>query len=153
MARRPTWLAWIFGAAAAAVVLVVADRITHDAATTGGWRMTLAASVLYGAALVGLGMVMLARTRTSQAAALLSAVTVWGIGWLAPALAVAPFEESGSALVMVGTGLFELPIAACTRMTVSAEKRAALSKNALEVMRENRGATAKTIDNLKQFLG
>ncbi len=33
-----------------------------------------------------------------------------------------------------------------------AEKRAALSKNALEVMRGNRGATAKTIENLKPFL-
>lgn len=112
MARRPTWLAWIFGAVAAAVVLVAADRLAHDAATTGGWRMTLAASALYGAALVGLGMVMLARTRTWQAAALLSAVAVWGIGWLAPALAVAPLEESDSALVMVGAGLLELPIAA-----------------------------------------
>ena len=112
MARRPTWLAWIFGAAAAAVVLAVADRITHDSATTGGWRMTLSASALYGAALVGLGMVMLARTRSWQAAALLSAVAVWAIGWLAPALAVAPLGESGSALVMVGSGLLELPIAA-----------------------------------------
>lgn len=112
MARRPAWLAWIFGAVAAAVVLVAADRLAHDPATTGGWRMTPSASALYGAALVGLGMVMLARTRTWQVAALLSAVTVWAIGWLAPALAVAPLEESESALMMVGTGLLELPIAA-----------------------------------------
>ena len=33
-----------------------------------------------------------------------------------------------------------------------AEKRVALSKNALEVMEKNRGATAKTIENLRQFL-
>jgi len=33
-----------------------------------------------------------------------------------------------------------------------AEKRAALSKNALEVMKKNRGATAKTIENLKPLL-
>jgi 3-deoxy-D-manno-octulosonic-acid transferase len=33
-----------------------------------------------------------------------------------------------------------------------AEKRARLSKNALEVMQKNRGATAKTMENLKQFL-
>jgi 3-deoxy-D-manno-octulosonic-acid transferase len=33
-----------------------------------------------------------------------------------------------------------------------AEKRAELSKNALEVMRKNRGATAKTIEALKQIL-
>lgn len=112
MTRRPSWLAWIFGAAVASAVLVVSDRVTHDPATTGGWRMTVSASVLYGAALVGLGMVLLVRTRTWQGAALLSAVTVWGIGWLAPALAVAPLEESGSALVMVGTGLLELPVAA-----------------------------------------
>lgn len=111
MARRPTWLAWIFGSVAATVVLVAADRISHDAEATSGWQMTLSASALYGAALVGLGMVMLARTRTWQAAALLSAVTVWGVGWLAPALAVGPLEESGSALVMVGTGLLELPVA------------------------------------------
>jgi 3-deoxy-D-manno-octulosonic-acid transferase len=34
----------------------------------------------------------------------------------------------------------------------SAETRAALSKNAREVMMKNRGATAKTIENLKPFL-
>ena len=33
-----------------------------------------------------------------------------------------------------------------------AEKRAELSKNALEVMRKNRGATAKTVETLKQIL-
>ncbi|HEY0460309.1 MAG TPA: 3-deoxy-D-manno-octulosonic acid transferase [Pyrinomonadaceae bacterium] len=33
------------------------------------------------------------------------------------------------------------------------EKRAELSKNAFEVMQKNRGATARTIENLKQFLG
>ncbi|MBS1795224.1 MAG: 3-deoxy-D-manno-octulosonic acid transferase [Acidobacteria bacterium] len=32
------------------------------------------------------------------------------------------------------------------------EKRAALSRNALDVMRRNRGATARTIENLKPFL-
>jgi 3-deoxy-D-manno-octulosonic-acid transferase len=39
-----------------------------------------------------------------------------------------------------------------TELLKSAEKRAELSKNALEVMRKNRGATAKTMENLKQFL-
>lgn len=112
MARRPAWLAWVLGAAAATVVLVAADRISHDPATDGGWRMTISASALYGAALVGLGMVLLSRTRTWQGAALLSAIIVWGIGWLAPALAVAPIEASGSTLVMVGTGLLELPVSA-----------------------------------------
>ncbi len=112
MARRPSWLAWIIGATAASAVLVAADRLARDPAASGGWRMSVSASVLYGAALVGLGMVFLARTRTWHGAALLSAVIVWGIGWLAPALAVAPLEESGSALVMVGTGLLELPVAA-----------------------------------------
>jgi len=34
----------------------------------------------------------------------------------------------------------------------NAERRAELSKNALEVMRKNRGATAKTIENLKPLL-
>ncbi|HEU4828657.1 MAG TPA: hypothetical protein VFT04_05640 [Gemmatimonadales bacterium] len=112
MARRPTWLAWILGTAGATAVLAVADRISHDPATSGGWRMTLSASALYGGALVGLGMILLARTRTWQGAALLAAIIVWAIGWLAPALAVAPIEESGSALVMVGTGLLELPVSA-----------------------------------------
>jgi hypothetical protein len=112
MARRPSWLAWIIGATAAAAVLVTADRLARDPATSGGWRMSVSASALYGAALVGLGMVLLARTRTWQGAALLSAVIVWAIGWLAPALAVAPLETSGSPLAMVGTGLLELPVAA-----------------------------------------
>lgn len=112
MARRPTWLAWVLGASAATVVLVAADRLSHDPAADGGWRMTLSASALYGAALVGLGMVLLSRTRTWQGAALLSAIVVWGIGWLAPALAVGPIEDSGSALVMVDTGLLELPVSA-----------------------------------------
>jgi hypothetical protein len=112
MTRRPTWLAWMLGAAAAAAVLLAADVLTRGAASTGGWRMTVAASVLYAAALVGLGMIMLARTRTWHGAALLSAVTVWMIGWLAPALAVARFDASGPALVMVGTGLVALPAAA-----------------------------------------
>ncbi len=112
MARRPSWLAWIFGAAAASTVLIAADRIARDPDAAGSWRMPVSANVLYGVALVGLGMVLLGRTRTWQAAALLSAVTVWAIGWLAPALAVAPLETSGSALVMVGTGLIQLPVAA-----------------------------------------
>lgn len=112
MTRRPTWLAWIVGTAAASVVLVVSDRVTHDPVRSAGWRMAVAASVLHGAALVGLGMVLLARTRTWHGAALLSAVTVWAIGWLAPALAAAPLGEPDSALVMVGTGLLELPVAA-----------------------------------------
>jgi hypothetical protein len=112
MARRPTWLAWLIGAAAASAVLVAADRLARDPVASGGWHMSVSASALYGAALVGLGMVLLARTRTWQGAALLSAVIVWGVGWLAPALAVAPLETSGSALVMVGTGLLELPVAA-----------------------------------------
>lgn len=112
MARRPSWLAWIIGATAASAVLVAADQVMRDPAASGGWRMSVSASALYGAALVGLGMVLLARTRTWHGAALLAAVIVWAIGWLAPALAVAPLEESGSALVMVGTGLLELPVAA-----------------------------------------
>lgn len=40
-----------------------------------------------------------------------------------------------------------------TELLTDTEKRAALSENALEVMRKNRGATLKTIENLKQFLG
>ncbi|MGE5926140.1 MAG: hypothetical protein ACM357_02215 [Gemmatimonadota bacterium] len=112
MARRPSWLAWIVGATAASAVLVAADRLARDPGASGGWRMSVPASALYGAALVGLGMVLLARTRTWQGAALLSAVIVWAIGWLAPALAVAPLEESGAGLVMVGTGLVALPVAA-----------------------------------------
>lgn len=39
-----------------------------------------------------------------------------------------------------------------TELLKDSEKRAALSKNALEVMQKNRGATAKTIENLKTFL-
>lgn len=112
MARRPSWLAWIVGATAASAVLVAADRLARDPGASGCWRMSVPASALYGAALVGLGMVLLARTRTWQGAALLSAVIVWAIGWLAPALAVAPLEESGAGLVMVGTGLVALPVAA-----------------------------------------
>lgn len=112
MARRPTWFAWMLGAAGAAAVLLVADRLTRGAASMGGWRMTLSATVLYAAALVGLGTIMLARTRTWHGAALLSAVTVWAIGWLAPALAVASLEASSSALLMVGAGLVMLPVAA-----------------------------------------
>ncbi len=42
---------------------------------------------------------------------------------------------------------------AFTELLTDAEKRAQLSKNALEVMQKNRGATVKTIENLKQFLG
>ena len=38
---------------------------------------------------------------------------------------------------------------ALTELLSSAEKRAALAKNALEVMEKNRGATARTIENLK----
>jgi 3-deoxy-D-manno-octulosonic-acid transferase len=38
-----------------------------------------------------------------------------------------------------------------TELLSGAERRAELSKNALEVMRKNRGATAKTIENLRQF--
>lgn len=112
MTRRPSWLAWLIGGTAASAILVAADRLARDPVTSGGWRMSVSASALYGAALVGLGMVLLARTRTWQGAALLSAVIVWGIGWLAPALAVAPLETSGSTLVMIGTGLLELPVAA-----------------------------------------
>lgn len=112
MTRRPTWLAWVLGAAGATSVLMTAERFARDSATTGGWRMTLSAAALYGIALVGLGMVMLARARTWQVAALLSAVTVWAIGWLAPALAVARLGESESTLIMVGSGLIQLPIAA-----------------------------------------
>lgn len=40
-----------------------------------------------------------------------------------------------------------------TELLADAEKRAELSKNALEVMQKNRGATLKTIENLRQFLG
>ena len=44
-------------------------------------------------------------------------------------------------------------LACCfTELLTDAEKRAELAKNALEVMRKNRGATLKTIENLKQFL-
>jgi 3-deoxy-D-manno-octulosonic-acid transferase len=39
-----------------------------------------------------------------------------------------------------------------TELLNGAEKRAELAANALEVMRKNRGATAKTIENLKQIL-
>lgn len=38
-----------------------------------------------------------------------------------------------------------------TELLKDAEKRDELSKNALEVMRKNRGATAKTMENLKPF--
>jgi 3-deoxy-D-manno-octulosonic-acid transferase len=38
-----------------------------------------------------------------------------------------------------------------TELLKDPERRAELSKNALEVMRKNRGATAKTIENLRQF--
>jgi len=112
MTRRPAWLALMLGAAAATAALVLAERIGRSAANPGGWHLTFAAGALYGAALVGLAMVMLARTRSWQAAALLSAMTVWAIGWLAPALAVAPLDASGAAIVMLGIGLVELPIAA-----------------------------------------
>jgi hypothetical protein len=112
MTRRPAWLALLTGAAAAATVLVTAEQIGRRAANPGGWHLTFAAGALYGAALVGLAMVMLVRTRTWRGAAFLSAMTVWAIGWLAPALAVAPFGVSGEAIVMLGIGLVELPIAA-----------------------------------------
>ena len=112
MRRRPTWLAWMLGAAASTAVLVAAERLGHRAASPDGWQVTLSAGALYGAALVGLGMVMLARTRTWQGAALMSALTVWAIGWLAPALAVAPLGASVLAIVMLGIGLVELPVAA-----------------------------------------
>ncbi len=39
-----------------------------------------------------------------------------------------------------------------TELLKDTEKRAELSKNALEVMQKNRGATVKTIENLKYFL-
>ena len=42
---------------------------------------------------------------------------------------------------------------AFTELLRDTGKRAELAKNALEVMRKNRGATTKTIENLKQFLG
>ena len=112
MRRRPTWLAWMLGAAASTAVLVAAERLGHHPASPDGWQVTLSAGALYGAALVGLGMVMLARTRTWQGAALMSALTVWAIGWLAPALAVAPLGASGLAIVILGIGLVELPVAA-----------------------------------------
>ena len=112
MARRPAWLAWMLGAASATAVLLAADALTRGAASMGDWRMTVSASALYASALVGLGMILLARTRTWHGAALLAAVTVWAIGWLAPALAVARFDASGPALLMVGTGLVALPAAA-----------------------------------------
>jgi 3-deoxy-D-manno-octulosonic-acid transferase len=38
-----------------------------------------------------------------------------------------------------------------TELLTDAEKRAHLSRNALEVMQKNRGATAKTMENLKPF--
>jgi len=38
-----------------------------------------------------------------------------------------------------------------TELLKDSEKRAALAENALEVMQKNRGATAKTIENLKPF--
>lgn len=112
MARRPAWLAWMLGTMAAAAVLLAADVLTRGAASMGDWRMTVLASALYASALVGLGMILLARTRTWHGAALLAAVTVWAIGWLAPALAAARFDASGPALLMVGTGLVALPAAA-----------------------------------------
>lgn len=111
MTRRPTWLAWLFGTAGATVVLVLADRVSHDAPEAGGWRLTLPAAALYAGVLVGLGMVLLGRARTWPAAALLAAVVVWIVGWLAPALAVGESGE-GIALVMLGTGFVELPLAA-----------------------------------------
>ena len=54
---------------------------------------------------------LLARTRTWQAAALLAAVMVWGIGWLAPVLAVSRVPGADNALMLVGAGLIQLPVA------------------------------------------
>lgn len=117
MTRRPTWLAWVIGTAGATVVLVLADRLSHDAAEAGGWRLNIAAAALYAGVLVGLGMLLLGRARTWPAAALLSAVIVWIVGWLAPALAVGEAGE-GTTLVMLGTGFIELPLAALLGLRV-----------------------------------
>ncbi|HEX6643586.1 MAG TPA: hypothetical protein VF037_02855 [Gemmatimonadales bacterium] len=111
MARRPASFAWLLGTVAAAAVLVVGGHVSGEV-ERAGWQSLLPASALYAAALVGLGVVMLARTRRWQAAALLAAATVWGIGWLAPALAVSRVAGAGSMLGMVGAGIIELPVAA-----------------------------------------
>jgi hypothetical protein len=110
MTRRPAWLAWLAGTAAATAVLAVGGRLSGEV-DRAGWESLALASALYAAALVGLGIVLLARTRTWQAAALLAAVTVWGIGWLAPVLAVSRVPGADSALAFVGAGLLQLPVA------------------------------------------
>ena len=110
MARRPAWLAWLVGTAAAALVLILGGRLSGEV-DRAGWNSLFLASALYAAALVGLGIVLLARTRTWQAAALLAAVMVWGIGWLAPVLAVSRVPGADNALMLVGAGLIQLPVA------------------------------------------
>lgn len=69
--------------------------------------------------------------------------------------AVKEFTEKDALVQLPATDektIVDVLAQAFTELLTSAEKREELSKNALEVMEKNRGATAKTIDNLRPFL-
>ena len=71
------------------------------------------------------------------------------------AAAVKEFLEKGALIQLLETdekSVVDDLARTLTELLKSAEKRARLAGNALEVMRENRGATAKTIENLKPLL-